>query len=228
MALFGGSGRGWSAMSAKQTQALLSLIEQDWDLFADTAAHQWLGWSAGETGRATADAIREAVTPQIARATLQAASAADVTEQLPRVAAPTLVLHRRDMAQIPIDVPRSLAKALPRGRLVLLDGAQPTLFTEDPGAVVTMLVNFFCDGIEPAGEPPPAAGGHPAPPPQSLSHREQEVLRLLAAGESNRQIARRLGLSPHTVERHVANVYRKIGARGRADATAYALRSGLA
>ena len=231
MALFGGSGRGWSAMSAKQTQALLSLIEQDWDLFADTAAHQWLGWSAGETGRATADAIREAVTPQIARATLQAASAADVTDQLPRVAAPTLVLHRRDMAQIPIDVPRALAEGLPRGRLVVLDGVQPTLFTEDPDAVVTMLMDFFCDGIEPPGEPAPAgpaAGGRPAAPPDSLSRREQEVLRLLAAGESNRQIARRLGLSPHTVERHVANLYRKIGARGRADATAYALRSGLA
>ena len=71
-------------------------------------------------------------------------------------------------------------------------------------------------------------GGHPAPPPHGLTPREQEVLRLLAAGESNRQIARRLGLSPHTIERHVANLYRKIGARGRADATAYALRSGLA
>jgi DNA-binding CsgD family transcriptional regulator/pimeloyl-ACP methyl ester carboxylesterase len=231
MALFGGSARGWSAMSAKQTQALLSLIEQDWDVFADTAAHQWMGWSAGETGRAMADAIREAVTPQIARATLQAASATDVTDQLPDVAAPTLVLHRRDMAQIPVGVSSSLAHDLPRGRLVMLDGAQPILFAGDPGAVVTMLVDFFCHGIEPAGEPPPAGpgpGGQPAPPPRGLSRREQEVLRLLAAGESNRQIARRLGLSPHTVERHVANLYRKIGARGRADATAYALRSGLA
>jgi DNA-binding CsgD family transcriptional regulator len=53
------------------------------------------------------------------------------------------------------------------------------------------------------------------------------VLRLLAAGESNAQIARQLGLSIHTVERHVANLYRKIGARGRADATAYAVRRGL-
>jgi hypothetical protein len=57
MVLFAGSARGWNAMSAKQTQALLSLIEQDWDLFADTAAHQWMGWSAGEAGRAIADAI---------------------------------------------------------------------------------------------------------------------------------------------------------------------------
>jgi predicted ester cyclase len=52
------------------------------------------------------------------------------------------------------------------------------------------------------------------------------VLRLLAAGESNAQIARRLGLSTHTIERHVANLYRKIDARGRADATAHALRNG--
>lgn len=231
MVLFAGSARGWNAMSAKQTQALLSLIEQDWDLFADTAAHQWMGWSAGEAGRAFAEGIRGAVTPQIARATMQAASAVDVTEQLPRVAAPTLVLHPRDMTQIPIDVARSLAMDLPRGRLVVLEGAQPVLFTEDSGEVVSMLVDFFCDGIEPAAAPaavPGPAGGHAIAPPNGLSRREVEVLRLVAAGESNSQIARRLGLSTHTVERHIANLYRKIGARGRADATAYALRNGLA
>ena len=231
MVLFAGSARGWDAMSAKQTQALLSLIEQDWDLFADAAAHQWMGWSAGDAGRAVADGIREAVTPQVARATLQAASATDVTDQLPRVAAPTLVLHPRDMTQIPLDVARSLAMDLPRGRLVVLEGAEPVLFTEDPDELVRMLVDFFGDGIEPAAAPmvvSGAAGGHAMAPPAGLSRRELEVLRLVAAGESNSQIARRLGLSTHTVERHVANLYRKIGARGRADATAYALRNGLA
>ena len=232
MVLFAGSARGWNAMSAKQTQALLSLIEQDWDLFADTAAHQWMGWSAGEAGRAMADGIRGAVTPQVARGTMQAASAADVTEQLPRVAAPTLVLHPRDMPQIPVEVARSLAMGLPRGRLVLLEGAQPVLFGEDAGEVVTMLMDFVCDGIEPTGAPPAAAavaaGGYSGLPSEGLSPREREVLRLVAAGESNSQIARRLGLSTHTVERHVANLYRKISARGRADATAYALRNGLA
>ena len=235
MALFGGAGRGWSAMRAKQTQALLSLIEQDWDVFADTAAHQWMGWSAGDAGRAMADAIRGAVTPQIARATFQAASATDVTEDLHRVTAPTLVLHRSNMTQIPLDVSRSLARDLPRGRLVILDGAQPTLFMQDSDSVVSMLEAFFCDGSVPAVGPTDgtagladATAGRVVPPREGLSRREVEVLRLVAAGESNRQIARRLDLSPHTVERHVANVYRKIGARGRADATAYALRSGLA
>jgi DNA-binding NarL/FixJ family response regulator len=61
-----------------------------------------------------------------------------------------------------------------------------------------------------------------------LTPRELEVLRLIAAGESNGQIAARLGRSINTVERHAANLYRKIDARGRADATAYAIRNGLA
>jgi predicted ATPase/DNA-binding CsgD family transcriptional regulator len=61
-----------------------------------------------------------------------------------------------------------------------------------------------------------------------LSAREAQVLRLLADGQSNKEIARELALSVHTVERHLANVYAKIGARGRADAVAYALRHGLA
>src|SRR5215471_17918203 len=230
MVLFAGSARGWNAMSARQTQALLSLIEQDWDLFADSAAHQWMGWSSGEAGRAVADAIRGAVTPQIARATMQAASAADVTEQLPKVAARTLVLHPRDMAQIPVGVARSLAMGLPRGRLVLLDGAQPVLFGQNPSEVVSLLVGFFRDGTEPPEEPSEgvAAGRRAKMPSDGLTPRELEVLRLVAEGETNVQIARRLGVSTHTVERHVANLYRKIGARGRADATAYALRSGLA
>jgi DNA-binding CsgD family transcriptional regulator len=190
-----------------------------------------MGWSAAEAGRAIADGIRGAVTPQIARATMQAASAADVTGELPRVAAPTLVLHPREMTQIPLEVAQSLAMDLPRGRLVVLEGAQPVLFTEDPGEIVNMLADFFCDGIEPVAAPAAvagAAGGRAMVPPDGLSRRELEVLRLVAAGESNSQIARRLGLSTHTVERHVANLYRKIGARGRADATAYALRNGLA
>jgi DNA-binding CsgD family transcriptional regulator len=231
MVLFGGSARGWDTLSGRQTQALLSLIEQDWDLFANTAAHQWMGWSGGAAGRAKADQIRMAVTPQIARATIQAASAADVTAQLPGVAAPVLVLHRRGMTQIPVEVSQALAQDLPRGRLVMLEGAQPVLFMDDTEMVVSLLVSFFCDGIVPAGpaeQPGPAvAAGHP-PRASSLSRRELEVLRLLATGESNAQIARRLGLSTHTIERHVANLYRKIGARGRADAVARALRSGLA
>ncbi len=71
--------------------------------------------------------------------------------------------------------------------------------------------------------PPPAS-----PRPDGLSRREAEVLGLLAAGRSNHQIAQALCLSPRTVQRHVANAYLKIGAHNKAEATAYALRHGLA
>lgn len=63
--------------------------------------------------------------------------------------------------------------------------------------------------------------------PAGLTPREAEVLRLIAAARTNKEIARDLFISVATVERHVANVYRKIGARNRADATAFALTSGV-
>ena len=53
------------------------------------------------------------------------------------------------------------------------------------------------------------------------------MLRLIAAGKSNREIAEELVLSLRTFERHVANLYGNIHARGRADATAYTFRHRL-
>ncbi len=54
------------------------------------------------------------------------------------------------------------------------------------------------------------------------------MLGLLAEVKTNKQIAQELVLSVSTVQRHVANVYAKIGAHGRAEATAYTLRRGIA
>jgi DNA-binding CsgD family transcriptional regulator len=67
---------------------------------------------------------------------------------------------------------------------------------------------------------------HPArqeSPHDSLTPRERDVLRLLAAGRSNREIGDALYLSVRTVERHIGNLYRKIDAHNRAEATAWAL-----
>jgi len=61
-----------------------------------------------------------------------------------------------------------------------------------------------------------------------LSPREAEVLRLLAAGRSNKEIAGNLSMSVRTAERHIANLYAKIDAVGRAEAIAYAFRHNLA
>ncbi len=63
--------------------------------------------------------------------------------------------------------------------------------------------------------------------PDGLTRREAEIIRLIARGMTNNEIAAELVLSVRTVERHVTNAYGKIGARGRADATAYVLKAGL-
>jgi LuxR family transcriptional regulator, maltose regulon positive regulatory protein len=56
---------------------------------------------------------------------------------------------------------------------------------------------------------------------ESLSPRELEVLRLIAAGDSNKLIARAFDLSPHTVKRHVANILDKLGVQSRGQAAAW-------
>jgi two-component system response regulator DesR len=70
--------------------------------------------------------------------------------------------------------------------------------------------------------PPKAA--QPAP---LLTDREREVLDLIAAGATNREIAQRLYLSPDTVKEHASGLYRKLHARNRAEAVQRAQRIGL-
>jgi DNA-binding NarL/FixJ family response regulator len=62
---------------------------------------------------------------------------------------------------------------------------------------------------------------------EELTTRERDVLRLVAEGKSDPEIARALVLSPHTVHRHVANILRKLGLHSRAAAAALAARAGL-
>jgi DNA-binding NarL/FixJ family response regulator len=63
--------------------------------------------------------------------------------------------------------------------------------------------------------------------PPALTARELQVLQLLAEGASNKAIARRLGITPHTAKFHVAAIAAKLGASGRTDAVARAMRLGL-
>ena len=60
-----------------------------------------------------------------------------------------------------------------------------------------------------------------------LSERERQVLHLIAGGATNREIAERLFLSPHTVKDHTSTLYKKVKAKNRADAIQRAQRLGL-
>jgi DNA-binding CsgD family transcriptional regulator len=84
---------------------------------------------------------------------------------------------------------------------------------------------------EPASAPTTKTSSEPPIPssyPAGLSAREAEVLKLVAQGLTNIQIAEGLFISPRTVDRHLNSVYRKIGASSRAAATRFAIEHGLA
>jgi len=225
--LFGGAVRGWSPMSGSGTQALLSLIERDWDTFVESVTHAWLGWPDPAEAAQAANWFRAATTPAIARAILQATSAMDVTTDAAKVACPTLVFHRSDAPVITLAMSEELVTAIPKAQLRLLAGSSATLFFEETEAVVDEILAFVTGS---ATAESAATGAKPGAGRRrtNLTPRELDVLRLVAGGETNAEIAARLKISINTVERHVTNLYRKIDARGRADAAAYAIRNGLA
>ena len=71
---------------------------------------------------------------------------------------------------------------------------------------------------------PPGDGG---PLPDGLTEREAEVLRLIAAGHSNSEIAKQLYVSEATIKTHINHIFTKTGSRDRSQAVAYAHRRGL-
>ena len=82
------------------------------------------------------------------------------------------------------------------------------------------MLNTFQSAESPAGK----AGKRLVPP---LTDRELEVIRALAQGKSDRQIARSLGISEKTVNKHTSNIYRKLHLFDRTQAVIYAVREGI-
>ena len=76
--------------------------------------------------------------------------------------------------------------------------------------------------------PAPAPAGGAAPDEGDLTPRESEVLRLIAGGKSNREIARALFVSEATVKTHVNRIFAKTGSRDRGQAMRYAYQHGYA
>lgn len=141
----------------------------------------------------------------------------DVRNILPQLETPTLILHRRGDNAVSFEDGRALACLIPNARFVPLEGENHYILEEEPE------FDFFLDTVERFLSETSVK----RPRPEGLTPREVDVLRLIAAGHTNREIAAELVLSPRTVGRHITNFYGKIGARGKADATAYALRHDL-
>jgi DNA-binding NarL/FixJ family response regulator len=109
-----------------------------------------------------------------------------------------------------------------------LQAAAGGLTVFDPRVRATLLA--AAASAPPAAEPGPAAAppGRPSgptpEPPDGLTHREVEILGLLAQGLTNPEIAERLFLSNHTVKTHINRIFAKTGSRDRVAAVGYAQR----
>jgi len=150
---------------------------------------------------------------------IEATVYADVTELLPQVRVPTLVLHARNDAIFPLEWGRELAASIPGSLFVPLEGKNHYLLEHEPAWEVFLSeMRGFLATSDPGRQAYPCG----------LSPREAEVLRLVAAGRSNRQIAEELSISINTADRHVSNILAKVGASNRAQAASFAVRNGLA
>jgi DNA-binding CsgD family transcriptional regulator/pimeloyl-ACP methyl ester carboxylesterase len=210
--------------STSRTQALLTLLEKDWELFTETTAYASQGWPETARARQFAAYIRASISQAMYRQSLLEFGDVDCTDVLPRVTCPTLVFHRKEVAKFELAVSKALAASLPNARLVLAEGKSSALFGEDLPNVTETIESFLEEANEPKRAGPLLALGLP---PSAFTGREVEILRLVSAGKHNKEIAQELGVSVHTVDRHLANIFSKIGAHNRVEAATFALTHGL-
>jgi pimeloyl-ACP methyl ester carboxylesterase/DNA-binding CsgD family transcriptional regulator len=164
------------------------------------------------------DLQRVSVSASTAYIARQQRALADAEHLVPRLDVPTLILHSLGDRMNDFKYGRRLAATIPGARLVPLESDNHILLADEPAwrVLVAEVERFLAED----------QGDRRADDAVELllSARELEVLRLVARGRDNEQIAEELYISVRTVERHLQNVYDKLGVRGRSARTAAAAR----
>jgi pimeloyl-ACP methyl ester carboxylesterase/DNA-binding CsgD family transcriptional regulator len=217
--LYGAYADGPSVASLEAQTAIVGTVRAHWGLGSRMLADIFSGDSSSAEAVRLAALQREAASPEVAAAFLEQIYRNDVRAELELVRAPTLVVHRRGDRAIPSRLGRAVAAGIAGATLIPLEGTAHLAWAGDSAAVARALRSVL------AAEPAVRVAGEPAV--ALLSHREREVLALVASGLSDREIGEQLFVSEHTVHRHVANIRNKLGRGSRAAAVAEAARLGL-
>jgi DNA-binding CsgD family transcriptional regulator len=158
-----------------------------------------------ETKAAYLRLTRSAVSPGSARSLMKLGYQIDWEAVLPRIRVPTLILHRTGGLVVPIRQARKLAEGILGARFVELPGIDHLMWAGDHDAIVDAARSFLEDaGVSSGSET--ALPGLVSGRELGLTRREREVLRLVARGLTNRQIAATLFISTKTAGAHVSNV----------------------
>jgi pimeloyl-ACP methyl ester carboxylesterase/DNA-binding CsgD family transcriptional regulator len=220
LVLYGSYAEGSSITPPAVRQAIVAAVRSHWGLGSRLLSDIFLGEASSQEQESFARFQRLATTADSAARLLEQVYRNDVRDLLALVKVPTLVVHRREDRAIPYRLGRAVAAGVAAARLVPLEGSAHFPWAGDADSVVRAVRAV----LAPASVPERPAGGAAA---VLLSRREREVLRLVANGLSDRQIAEQLVVSPHTVHRHVANIRHKLGRGSRTAAVAEAARLGL-
>lgn len=170
-----------------------------------------------EQHRAISEIGRAAASYEMYADLLRTQYSVDMSEVLPKIRVPALVIHARDDKLVPFDCGRQVASLIPGAQFTALAGASPAGWAH-AAALIPEMHRFLAE------HEVQAEGAWPS----GLTGREVDVLRLVAAGRSNREIGEELSISANTVDRHVSNILTKIGASNRAEAASFAVRHKLA
>jgi pimeloyl-ACP methyl ester carboxylesterase/DNA-binding CsgD family transcriptional regulator len=214
--LYGGYADGHQVAAAEVRAAMLALVRAHWGLGSDVLADVFLPDASADTRAHFVRLQRGAAPAEVAADLLAQCYETRVEDLLERVAAPTLVLHRRDDRAIPFRLGRDLAARIPGARLVPLAGPSHFPYSGDAAAVVRAILEFLG-----AREPPGAPAGPPDRPPGELTARQLQVAALVAEGLTNRQIAERLGIQERSAEGHLERIRLRLGVTSRAQVAAW-------
>ena len=202
-------------------EAFEALIRAGWDrrdpAFRRVFTTMMIPDATEEQMRWLDELLARAVSARTAFETRRARRDADALDLLGQVDVPTLVLHSRHERMNDFQRGRQLASAIPHARLVALESRNHILLEDEPAWPVFLreVSDFLAPGSSDPARMPAAT---------LLSARELDVLALAAEGHDNTLIADRLVLSRRTVERHLQNVYLKLGVTGPSARTAAVAR----
>ena len=193
----------------------LSLAEENWELFLELELRA--SYYGEKQKRQMISFSRDCATQADYVRMVRCFATSSVAGLLPRLTLPTLVVHAKGQHWLSPQEGASLASKIPGARIVFLDGEIEPNDVEG----VREILGFL------KGLPAPAAGGaggqETAYSARALSARQDQVLQLVAQGRTTCEIAEALVISERTVQRHIADIYDRIGVRNRSEATAYAL-----
>ena len=146
-----------------------------------------------------------------------------IEDVIPAVTVPTLVLASRNYLN-PLYMPAAseIASGVSNGRLIPFDGTKNADFMMTTDGSVPIGVQAILDFLDELGLGAPANANGATASSAGLSSREVEILKLIAAGKRNREIARDLVISDSTVAKHVSSILSKTDSGNRAEATTFA------